>query len=295
MPFIRPGTDNSNFGQFALRFPSNSSASNNTDPYAVIEFVNPHLDGMRMWGANNTDGITVIRKLKTIAQAGYFAGFWYTRGDGQFNSPTLLPYWGFHPYPDPPPSATNHCYEIAINGLDIVNASGQDWNDAGSNKIAVPHGTTHLEAIRITRNNANSKTLRFYTNLPNVDNPNCVEYTVTVAGYGETDLSESPKITIGDSPWWAVFQHERFSCDLDTIKIFNAVLSEADVVSESEDFSRIVTSAGQASIWWGRNGFDSSHIINGGSIQSHYGINRSFTIVNPSSDSAHKLSLVSRL
>lgn len=295
MPFIRPVVRTSGtIGEFALKFPNNSSASNTTDPYAVIEFANPQSNGLGMWGASNTSGVTVIRKVNTVAHAGYYAQFWYSRADGTIN-PAVDPYWGMHPYPDPPSTSSTHVHEVATDGLDIVNSSGQDWNLAGSNKTSVSHGTTYLQGMRVTRTSANSKTLRYYFNLPNVDSANYVEYTVTTANYGETDIANSPKVTIGDSPWYAAFQHERFGGTLDAIKIFNSVLSEADMLTEAQNLSTIPTSAGQSAIWWGRNGFDTGHATNTGSILCHFGTGRSFTIVNPSADVNHQISLVARL
>lgn len=292
---------------FAMQFPSNVSATDTSAPYAVIEFANPHQNGLRMWGAGNTAGVTVIRKVQSIQQNGYYAMFWYSRTDGQFDGANVA-YWGAHPYPVRGYDVTNsgdHIHEVASGGFDSIDSSGTNWS-AGMNSGYPPtltngtinvHGQTYLQGLRITRNGASSKTLKYYFDLPSVANAERCDLTVTATNYGETDLTsgQAPKITIGDSPWYAAFQHERASCVLDSIKIFSSVLSESDMLLEAADFTSIITSAGQSSIWWGRNGFDAGHDVNGASILCHYGTGRAFTVVNPSTETQHQIQLVGRL
>jgi hypothetical protein len=138
--------------------------------------------------------------------------------------------------------------------------------------------------MRITRADANSKTLTCYFNLPNVDAANRIGVNVTTAGYGESD-PPSPVLMIGDSPWFADFQHERASMVLDAIKIFTPALSEADMASEATDFSQLVTSAGQSNIWWGKNGFSDVD-----DLTCAFGTGRAFAWAN-----ANKGTLVARL
>jgi len=56
-------------------------------------------------------------------------------------------------------------------------------------------------------------------------------------------------LTVGDSPWYAFYQHERLSGVVRGFKFFNKVLSEADTLSEAAS-DILVTSAGLANIWW---------------------------------------------
>lgn len=297
------------YGQYALEFPSNSSANNTSDPYAVIEFANPQSDGLPIWGASNA-GVTVVRKIKTKStlQPGYTAQIWWSRADGSFEG-TTSGNWGMHPYPARGYDLTNNygpsgsgyfIHELATAGRDVVEtntqwATGDNPSAPTLNRgYAVTANTTYLQGIRITRNSASSKTLIYYFKLPNVGASDQISWTETSSNYGESN-PPSPKLTIGDSPWYAAFQHERADCILDGIKIFNAVLTQQQMLDESADFSRIVTSAGQAAIWWGRNGFDSGHATNGGTILCHYGTGRSFTIVNPGPGANDLIKLVSRI
>lgn len=309
MAYYLPWLKGPSGGAFALEFPSNSSATNTSDPYAVIEFVNPQSDGLPIWGASNA-GITMVRKLKTKStlQPGYNAQIWWSRGDGNFSGTDG--YWGCHPYPargfavsnDYGPSGSGYfIHEVAMAGRDIID-DGLEWPSSGQNPsaptlnagFAVTANTTYIQGLRITRNNASSKDFAYYFNLPSVAAADVITWNEATSNYGETNPA-SPKLTIGDSPWYATFQHERADCILDSIKIFNAVLSESDMASEAADFSSVVTSAGQAAIWWGRNGFDTGHDTNSGTITCSYGTGRSFSIVNPSSTEAQRINLVSRI
>lgn len=279
-------------GQFSLSFPSNVSATDKLAPYAALEFTNPHLNGLGMWGNNNTSGVTIVRKLRTRQQNGYYAQLWYTRADGTFDGVC----WGAHPYPVRGYDVTNtgaHVHEVAVNGLDVIDSAGTNWSSGMNsgypptltNGTLVTHGQTYVQGMRITRNSASSKTLRYYFNLPNVNSANYAETTVTTSNFGESALP-SAKLVIGDSPWYAAYQHERFSGELDAIKIFNSVLSEADMLAESQDFSRIVTPAGQASIWYGKNGFDSVN-----DLTCHFGTGRALV----RNDSANLITTAARL
>ena len=51
-------------GLYALQFPSNPSAKDNSAPYAVLEFANPHLDGLPLWGPGG-QGWTLLTRWRT--------------------------------------------------------------------------------------------------------------------------------------------------------------------------------------------------------------------------------------
>jgi hypothetical protein len=258
-------------GAFALVFPQNLNGSDTTAPYSVIEFANPHSNGLPLWGASG-GGVTVVRKIKVTSpsQTGYYAQFWWSQGDGAFNGTNG--YWGMHPYPAtlPANSATTHIWEIAIAAQDYIDSVGSSPPNQ-ANAISVAYGTTFKQIMIVTRADANNKTLTFYPDATNTASPNFVQITVIVNNYGET-APPSPKVTIGDSPWFALFQHEQFGGVLDAIKIITPALSLADATSEANDFSRMVTSAGQSGIWWGKNGFNSVN-----DLTCSYGTGRSFT------------------
>ena len=268
-------------GAYALEFPSNISGTDTSAPFVALQFSNPQSDGLPIWGdANN--GVTVVWKVKMAQQTGYYAMFWWSRGDGSFVGTDG--YWGFHPYPSTGnTSGTTHYWEVASDGGDFLDYLGRGLGTATPKTVV--KGTTFTQGIRVTRGGASSKTLKSYNELPSVANADVVEVTITTASYGETSPT-TPKITIGDSPWYASYQHERFSGVLDSIKIFNNVLSEADMLDEAADFSQIVTAAGASSIWWGKNGFDTID-----SLTCDFGTSRTFVWA----DTSNKGTLVARL
>lgn len=297
--------------QFALQFPSNVNdagtpdAFNTTAPLAVLRFSNPAAAGLDVYGSGNTAGITIIWAVSYIAQIGYYALHWYSRGDGQFNSPTLRPYHGAHPYPAKgydDRTYAQHIWECACmgpsGGMDIIDGSGTNWV-SGMNTAAPPitsgtevtYGATFLQALRVTRNSADSVTHTFYRNLPSTTD--IISQTFNSTGIGNETIAGalSPQVTVGDSPWFAVFQHERASCIYDRVKWFNADIGQAAVLTESADF----TQTSSPNIWWGRNGFDANHVDDGASILCHYGTGRSFTVLNPSANVNHQIQLAGRL
>jgi hypothetical protein len=257
-------------GAFALLFPKNVSGPDVAAPYAVLEFANPQTNGLPIWGVSG-GGVTVVRKQRVTSpsQQGYYAQFWWCRGDGLFT--TGDGYWGMHPYPTTSTNlGTSHIWEIAIAGGDYIDAFG---NQPGvqTNAIAVAYGSVLKQVMIVTRQGVSQKTLTFYPDATNTASPNFIQRVAIEVNYGETDPA-SPKVVIGDSPWFAGFQHERFGGTLDAIKIITPALSLADAISEVNDFSRMVTSAGQSGIWWGKNGFNSVN-----DLTCSYGTGRTFT------------------
>jgi hypothetical protein len=262
-------------GAFALLFPKNISGPDVTAPYAALEFANPQTNGLPLWGVSG-GGVTVVRKLRVTSpsQQGYYAQFWWCRGDGLFSATDG--YWGMHPYPTTQTNlGTTHIWEIAIGGGDYIDFLG---NQPGvqTNAIAVAYGSVLKQVMIVTRAGVSSKTLTFYPDATNTASPNFIQRLEVTANYGETNPA-SPKVIIGDSPWFAGFQHERFGGTLDAIKIITPALSLADAISEVNDFSRMVTSGGQTGIWWGKNGFNSVD-----DLTCSYGTGRTFTRVDTS-------------
>lgn len=273
MAFIRPGATPA--PGFALQFPTNVSGADTAASYVAIKFVNPQSNGLPIWGASN-GGITVVRKIKVAQQTGYHAMFWWSN-DGAFlwNAGAPGSYWGMHPYPqNAANTGTTHWWEIATGG-------GDDFGPV----VTVTKDINYLQGMTVTRAGASDKTLKFYFNLPNTNSSNYINRNELAANFGESN-PPSPAVTIGDSPWYASYQHERFGGTLDAIKIFTPALSEADMLSESADFSRIVTAAGATNIWWGKNGF-----LNIDDLTCNYGTARAFVWA----DTSNKGTLVARL
>lgn len=238
---------------YALRFPSNVSGSDQSAPYVALKFLNPHSNGLPIWGPGSGAsrlGVTYMWRIKTRQQTGYYVTFWWSN-DGSFlwDSGSSNTYVGAHPYPQSGTnSGTTHWWEIAGMG------SGADWTDtlAGTKKTVV-HDTWYTQALRITVNGDGSKTARFYTSLPSVANADVLSGSAA-AGWGESN-PPSPALTFGDSPWYASFQHERMSADLAWMKIFAADLGETDMLTEATDGSAIKTSAGASAVWYHKRGF----------------------------------------
>lgn len=242
-----------------LRFPSNDEAP--AAPFVAIQFDAPQNNGLPLWGPSG-QGTTWIWEIIPRQHTGFYVTFWHSQGDGNFNGTNG--YYGSHPYPPTGGSlGTAHDWEIAIRANDYtLNRNGVP--------VSVVKDVKYVQALRVQRTNANSKTLIFYIDLPSVDNSKVIERVETVVDYGET-TAPSPKVTFGDSPWYATFQHERLSGVLGRIKIFNKLLSEADVVSEAADMTKLVTSEGSANIWWGKNNFTSAD-----DLTCNYGTGRAF-------------------
>jgi hypothetical protein len=274
-------------GSSALVIPTNISGSDQGEPYSVIEFADPQNNGLPFWGLNN-GGYTVIRKIRVSQQTGYYAQWWYSRGDGDLDPATDF-FVGAHPYPTTGTNAgTTHYWEIAVAGRDIIDADGNDFG--GGNPTTVTKDITYVQALTVTRQSASQKTIKFYFNLPNVDAANYVRHVETTAGYGESAIP-TPKITIGDSPWFAdttpvVRQHERFGGVLDAQKVFTPALSESDSLMEASNFGFLMTSAGQAQIWWGKDGFNSID-----DLTCAFGTGRSFV----RNDSSNLITTTTRL
>lgn len=255
----------------SLLFPSNSSGSNNTDPIVAIRYANPHTDGLPIWGPSG-QGITVIRRYRPLQQTGYYAAFWYSDNDSfESGIGSNRGYWGFHPYPTSQNNTgTVHEWEIAI--------------DQGDPRTLVSGGTKtvvkdvwYLQALRIVRNNASSKTLTFWIDLPSNLDSDKIAYTCATANYGEANPpNDQPQITIGDSPWYATYQHERASGYHGQIKIIAKGMSDSDVLLESANMQELVTADAQANIWWGKKGFASVD-----DLTCDYGTGRSFSWIDP--------------
>ena len=252
-----------------ISFPSNATSP--TDAYVAIEYANPEDNGLPITGPSEA-GITVVREInvrqQTAASNGtyYYAQFWYTTADRAF---TPLHNWGFHPYPQAgsPGTDPNSYWEIAGHGADIV-ATRPNETGAGN---APTFDRWYTQAFRLTKTGAGAYELLFYIDLPSTANANVIEHDEAVGSYLESPATAS-LIVIGDSPWYAGFQHEKFSGIQGRIKIFGTSLSESDILSEAADMSQLATAAGEAAIWWGKTNFDSIT-----DLTCDYGTGRSFT------------------
>jgi hypothetical protein len=222
-----------------LDFPSNNNGSN---AFVAFQFANPQNNGLPMWGPNNA-GTTYIWKIRPRQQTGYYVTFWWSNnGSFLWDGGSPNSYYGAHPYPqNSNASGTTHWWEIATDfGGDTT------LTRAGVRKAVVQDGW-YTQALRVTYNPSGTKTLVFFTALPSTAPADVIETTVP-ARFGNL-LPPAPALTFGDSPWWAGFQHERLSGVLRGIKVFNKVLSEADVLLEAAS-DAVATAEGRINIWY---------------------------------------------
>lgn len=254
-----------------LDFPSNVTGADKSAPYVAIQFVNPHINGLPIWGPGNA-GTTWIWKIKHRQQQGYYVTFWWVNNTGVFlwKSGSSDTYYGCHPYPQ---SANNsgatHWWELA--GMD---PGADNLNTRAGVKKVVTYDVVRTQAFRATYNADTTKTGIFYTDLPSVANADVIE-RVSPASFGEVNPPE-PAVVFGDSPWYASFQHERLSGILGPVKIFAKSLSEGNMIAEAADMTQLVTPEGIANIWWGKKSFKSVD-----DLTCDYGTGRTFTWADP--------------
>jgi hypothetical protein len=221
-----------------LDFPSNGDSPSSA--FVAFQFLNPHLDGLPIWGPGGA-GATLIWRLWPRQHTGYYTTFfWANNGPFGWNGGNSNTYYGCHPYPYATgPNGTVHYWEIASS-----TGGDETISRAGTQKEVIK-GIWYTQALRVVRNGDGTKNLIFYTSLPSVANPDVIEYPQW-ASYGESN-PPNPALTFGDAPWSQ--GNERMSGILRGIKIFNRLLSEADMLAEAAS-DNLVTAAGQANIWW---------------------------------------------
>lgn len=224
-----------------LDFPSNGAAPSSA--FVAFQFLNPHLNGLPMWGPANA-GVTYVWKYRPRQQAGYYVTLWWSNnGTFEWNAGKPDSYYGAHPYPrGGGTGTTTHDWEIG--GMDY----GADWIStlSGSSKLVVKD-RWYAQALRIVVNGDGTKTAWFYTDLPSTAPGDVIK--VTSPSYFGNSNPPAPALTFGDSPWFANYQHERLSGVLRGIKIFSKGISESDTLAESAT-DALATSEGTANIWY---------------------------------------------
>lgn len=241
-----------------LRFPSNGESP--STGYFALQYLNPHTNGLPFAGPGGA-GVTWIWRVKYRQQAGYYVAFWWNNEGNNFGTG----YYGCHPYPQSPPSGNTHYWELAGMG------PGTDFTTTlGGGPLAVAYDRWYTQAYRLTRNPDGTKTGRFYIDLPSLANAHIIQATSTAA-FGET--TPAPLVVIGDAPWAPAA--ERLGGTLGQLKIIAKVLSEADMLVEAADMSRLVTADALANVWYGKNGWASPD-----DLVCDYGTGRSFAWAN---------------
>jgi hypothetical protein len=201
-----------------------------------FKFVNPHLDGLPIYGPNGT-GVTYIWRAYPRQQPGYYTAFFWGNDDGQgtqntfvWNSGVADTYYGAHPYPDWSRPGS-HFWEVSAQGLDVLNGP-------------VVYDRWYTQALRVWADTNGQKRHEFYWDLPNTDPSHMVEYTAP-SNYGNVN-PPSPALTWGDAPWAP--GDEVWNGVLSGIQIYSGLLSVNEV--QSEAMAPLSTSAGASKIWY---------------------------------------------
>ncbi len=232
----------------ALDFPSNVTGSDQSSPMVALSFDDPHLHGLPFAGPSNA-GVTYMWRVAQRAQTGYYVTLWWAQGDGGFTSDAQ--YVGGRPYPKVGNNTgTTHRWEIAA-------PAGGDYFDTraglGTSKDVV-YGVWRTQALRVVRNANASKTYTFYSALPSVAADDVLEWTSGTGGDVAETPPPSPKLTIGDSPWYASYQHERLSGLFGELIISAAAKSESEILAQAADMKHL-TSAFAAGVWFFKPGW----------------------------------------
>ncbi|HKJ94973.1 MAG TPA: hypothetical protein VKA32_05035, partial [Gammaproteobacteria bacterium] len=177
---------------------------------------------------------TYIWRAYPRRQSGYYTAFFWGNDDGQGNINTFVDaYYGFHPYPDPPPSGDQAKWEIAVDFNDFTSASN------------VVYGRWYTQAARCWEDPVTGeKHHEFYWDLPNTDASHRVTRTVRQS-WGET-YPPAPALTWGDAPWNP--GNEVWDGMLTGFQIYSTDLTVQQILDEVQ--SPLSTAAGQNNIWY---------------------------------------------
>ncbi|MCA9666320.1 MAG: hypothetical protein KC503_12055 [Myxococcales bacterium] len=250
-PAADSSVDSGSTTRFALDFPSNVSGADKTAPFVALQFDDPHTHGLPFAGPNNA-GVTYMWRVKQRAQTGYYVTLWWAQGDGGF-TPSAQ-YVGGHPYPKVANNTgTTHRWEIAA-------PSGGDYFDTRAGfqtSKDVVYDVWRTQALRVVRNSNGSKTYTFYSDLPSLAPIDVLEWTSGTGGDIANTPPPKPKITIGDSPWYQGYQHERLSGLFGELIIEAAARSEAEIVAQAQNLQQLTAAFAQA-IWYFKPGWRST-------------------------------------
>lgn len=237
---------------------------------------------MPIWGPGNA-GVTVIVERKSHQQTGYYGAmpWWANKGSFIWDGGNPNSYWGLCPFPPGGFSGTTHNWELS--GM----SQGADYQDnLNLNVIPVVQDVMRTQGLRINYNGGD-KFGTFYVNLPSTSNDDVIQgppvgYEHDSASFGNSN-PPNPTFRFGDSPWTDFLPIERGSGDLGRIKVFNIILSQADMLSEAGDMTQLVTVSGAAHIWYGKTNWRSLS-----DLTCDYGTGRTFAWA----DATYKATLV---
>jgi len=154
---------------------------------------------------------TYIWEIVPRPQAGYYTTFFWGN-NGSFDRADV--YYGFHPYPDPPPNGVAHRWEIAVAGTDIL--SPED----------VAYDLWYTQVARVYEQGGN-RVLEFYWDWPDIRSRVIIE---SVPASEQPNMPVSPVLTFGDAPWAP--GKEMLSGILRGIQVYDDLLSLSEVAAE---------------------------------------------------------------
>ncbi|MBN1377693.1 MAG: hypothetical protein JXA04_00500 [Gammaproteobacteria bacterium] len=157
---------------------------------------------------------TYIWRIYPRQQPGYYTTFFWGN-NGEFLPGDV--YYGFHPYPDPPPDGTNHKWEISVNGVDTQSPQN------------VVYDTWYTQVARVYVSGTD-RILEFYWDWPDTTS-HVITQTVAIAE--QPGLPPNPVLTFGDAPW--AQGNEMLSGILRGIQIYDSLLSENEISAEIAD------------------------------------------------------------
>ena len=180
---------------------------------------------------------TYIWKVYPRQQSGYYTTFFWGNDDGQGNLSTFLwkgggadSYYGFHPYPQPPPSGTAHKWEVSIQQNDFLSPE------------FVVYDRWYTQAAVVWDDGSNKQHI-FYWDLDTSSDLN-VRHT-SPGSWGNIN-PPSPSLTFGDAPWAP--GNEVLNGILRGVQIYSTALSLADIQAEAA--MPLSTIVGQNNIWY---------------------------------------------
>jgi hypothetical protein len=244
--------------QNAFRFLG--SADTSTPTVCAIQFRDPHLNGLPILGPGDA-GVTYITEHMPMQQNGFYGsqpwwaneGLFYWNGAPGGSSDSYCGFCGFTDVPENPV----HVWELS--GM----ARGRDnTHTIAGNVLTMIKGVKRLQAMTVSGVTGGLKQGKFWYNLPAVDD-NSIIVGPEAGSENDSidfgnDIPPNPVVQYGDSPWaFPPATHEFGSTYLGRTKIIAKAMSQADVLLESADMSRLVTADAVANIWYGKTNWRS--------------------------------------
>ena len=237
-----------------------------TDESVAFKWDDPHLNGLHWWGPADA-GVTYMWEYKPDVHAGYRTTFFYSRGDGEFDSPGYQMYYGAHPIPRPAISGwgggagtdPEQYWEIAgmLDGNDEVRTGEYDHGNPLVNGVLVDQtGTWFQQAFVVEgppgRVGASSDIgtgehlATFYFQLQTgMGHDDYIQFRA-VSSYG-TATPTDPILYWGNDPW--CFNNEKMAGTFRNLKIWDRALTDSEIAAQAGVDTQILKSV-DSNIWY---------------------------------------------